>query len=137
MTNTEAPARIAKVHVAEVVPSRYADQVDHWDTPDFTNDVTKIRLYSRHQRTVCTWSIMFIGPEGSCRRVYRGSIEPGPYAALIPEATVISAVRYPGDAPRFDELSEGDIVVIRGVAFRIDDSRGRFGHNPELVPLTA
>jgi hypothetical protein len=35
------------------------------------------------------------------------------------------------------ELSEGDLVVIRGVAFRIDDSRGRSGHDPELVPVTA
>lgn len=136
MTNTEAPARIARVHVAEVVPSRYADQIHTWVTPDFTDDVTKIRLYSRHQRSVCTWSVLFVGPGGSCRREFEGEILPGPYAALIPEATCISATRLPGDRAETDLLAEGDIVAIRGLAFRIDDSRGRFGQNPQLVPLT-
>lgn len=136
MTNTEAPARIAKVHVAEVkaAPS-YG--TDNWMTPDLTDNVTKIRMYSKHQHAVCTWAVMYVGPEGSCRRVFQGPIEPGPYAALIPEATCISATRVPGDAAPVDELAEGDIVVIRGVAFRIDDSRGRLGYDPRLVPLTA
>lgn len=136
MTNTEAPARTARVHVAEVVPSRYADQIDTWVTADFTDDVTKIRMYGRHQRSVCTWSLLFVGPEGSCRREFEGEILPGPYAALIPESTCISATRLPGDRAETVELAEGDLIVIRGVAFRIDDSRGRFGYDPKLVPLT-
>ncbi len=136
MTNTEAPARTARVHVAEVVASRYADQIDTWNTPDFTDNVTKIRMFGRHQRSVCTWSILFIGPEGSCRRVFEGPIVPGPYAALIPEATVISATRMPGDRAATVELEPGDLVIIRGVAFRIDDSRGRAGYDPRLIPVT-
>lgn len=134
MTNTEAPARIARVHVAEVVPSRYVDEIDTWETPDFGRGVN-VRLYSRHQGHTCDWSIHLIGPDGSCRRVFQGPVEPGPYAFLVPQATVISAQRIPTNSSV--ELVEGDVIVIRGIAFRIDDSRGRFGHNPELIPITA
>lgn len=136
MTNTENATRIAKVHVAEVVPNP-GYGTDNWKTPDFTDNVTKIRLYSRHQGRTCTWVLGYVGPDGESRREYQGPILPGPYAYLVPEATVIADTRSPGDRAPVDELAEGDIVVIRGVAFRIDDSRGRFAQNPQLVPITA
>lgn len=136
-TATTPAARVAAVHVADVVPSRYADQVDTWTSPDFTDDTTKIRLHSRHQGHTCTWTLLYVGPDGACRRVHQGPIEPGPYAALIPEATCISDTRLPGDRAAVVELAAGDLVIIRGVAFRIDDTRGRFGHNPQLIPVTA
>lgn len=135
MTNTQT-ARIARVHVAEVEPYRNSGP-DSWVTPSFTDNVTKIRLYSRHQRRVCTWGILYVGPEGTCRRVMNGPVLAGPYAALIPESVTISAQRLPGDRPALQELEVGDLVVVRGVAFRIDDSRGAWGHDPELVLVTA
>jgi hypothetical protein len=135
MTNTQT-ARIARVHVAEV-EARPSYGQDNWGTPDFRDDITKIRLYGRHQGHVSTWSVFYVGPEGACRRVQAGPVLPGPYAALIPNSVTISARRLAGDRPALQELSEGDLVVIRGVAFRIDDSRGRFGHDPELVPVSA
>ena len=129
MTNTEPVTHIAEVKPYDIGP-------DSWITPDFTNNITKIRLYGRHQGRVCTWSVLFVGPEGACRRVQGGPVEPGPYAALIPDSTVISAVRMPGDAPRTQHLVEGDLVVVRGFTFRIDDSRGRAGYDPQLVLVT-
>jgi hypothetical protein len=135
MTNTQT-TRIARVHIAEV-EARSSYGPDSWGTPSFRDDVTKIRLYGRHQGHVLTWSILYVGPEGACRRVQNGPVLPGPYAALIPDSVCISARRFAGDNPGLQELSEGDLVVIRGVAFRIDDSRGRSGHDPELVPVTA
>lgn len=136
MTNTATEASIARVHVAQVTASRYSDQVDTWVTPDFTDDVTKIRLRSRHQGRVCTWTVFYVGPDGECRREYQGPVLPGPYAALIPEASCISATRLPGDRAATVDLAEGDLVVIRSVAFRISDRRGRAGYNPELIPVT-
>lgn len=134
MTNIATESRIARVHVAEVVPSNYGP--DSWHTDSFTDDVVKIRMYGRHQRGVCTWTLLYVGPEGSCRREFGAEPVPGPYAALIPEATVIAATRLPGDRAATVELAEGDLIIIRGIAFRIDDSRGRAGYDPKLVPIT-
>lgn len=127
------------VHVATVVPSRYKDHLDTWNTPEFTDDVAVIRLKARHQSNrVCTWHVLYVGPEGECRRVQGGPIVPGPYAALICEATCIhSGPATPGERAREELLVEGDIVEVRGTQFRIDDTRGRYGYNPELVLVEA
>ncbi|MFA7264714.1 MAG: hypothetical protein WC054_00080 [Candidatus Nanopelagicales bacterium] len=125
MTNTET--RIPTVHVAEVEPYRTLGGT-WFHTPDCRNDITKIRLFSKHQGHTCTWSVIFT-PDGD-------SESDRPVAHLIPNASVISAHRVPGDNPATVELVEGDIVVIQTVAFRIDDRYGRSGRNPELVLIT-
>jgi hypothetical protein len=132
-TNTDT--RIVKVHVAEVEP-RTSYGPDTWGSPEFSDEAVKIRLFSRHQGSFCTWSVLYVGPEGECCRTFGGPIEPGPYAALIPHSTCIADCRIPGDRAPVVALEEGDLIVIRGVAFRIDDSRGRFAQNPQLVPVT-
>lgn len=99
---------------ASVVPYDLGE--DYWRT---AHNGTQIRLYSKHQHGVTNFSLLFIGPEGSGRRKHGGPIVPGPYAALIAQATVISLHRF--EKAPVVELKEGDVIEIRGFEFEIRD----------------
>lgn len=119
-------------HDVTLVPTRYND-VDHWETPGDT----VVRMPSRYQRPrggFIDTSLHYIGPGGLSRRVFGGPELPGPYAFVVPHASVISAHREQGPAVVIT-LTPGDRVVLRGETFELrDDSRHS---DPKLVHIVA
>lgn len=104
-----------KIVTANLVASRDADEVDHWDSKaaytggegDWVEYSVRVRG-SRVRHTV-----MYVGPDGTCRREQGGPIVPGPYGALIPQASVIAAYALP-KAQEIVELDDGDVIVCNG-----------------------
>lgn len=123
-----------KFTTANLTRSRYQGENDQWTSVDaFTpgnGEWIEYRVYSRYTRRVERFSLLYVGPEGECRRVMHGPVVPGPYAAMIPQATVISA--HPQARPaQTVELEEGDMIVLNGVPMMIIDDRAM--DYPQLV----
>lgn len=122
------------VTTANLVPSRYNEK-DSWTSKDAMDrsapgDWIEYRVYSRYTRRTERFSLLYVGPEGECRREFQGPVLPGPYAAMIPQATVISAS--PQARPdQTVELEEGDMVVLNGQPMMLIDDRAL--DYPQLV----
>lgn len=116
------------VHVVELAPlTSYG--ADHWTSDDRADDTprTVYRMHSRYGRGTMRFSIMYVGPEGEARRVHQGPIIPGPYCALIPLSSVISA--WAGPKERYVEVQEGDVLILNGLPMiLIDDDALGYPH---------
>lgn len=115
------------VHVVELRPqTNYG--ADHWISDDSVDGPrTVYRMHSRYGRGVMRFSVMYVGPEGEARRVHQGPIIPGPYCALIPLSSVISA--WAGPKERYVEVKEGDVLVLNGLPMiLIDDDHLSYPH---------
>lgn len=124
---------LAARRAAVVVPAVHAVElkaqtnygVDHWVSDDSLDGPrTVYRMHSRYGRGTMRFSIMYVGPEGEARRVHQGPIIPGPYCALIPLSSVISA--WAGPKERYVEVQEGDVLLLNGVPMIVidDDTLG-------------
>ena len=124
MTNT---------HNANLV--RYTEASDYWVSADGFNrhengQWIEYTMKSRYIGRMVRFSVLYVGPEGEARREHGGPVLPGPYAALIPQATIISAhaVEQPTEVTH---LEDGDTIMLNGQPMRvIDDSRMNY---PSLV----
>jgi hypothetical protein len=115
-------------------PGRY-DKPDEWESPNI------IRCHSRYARHEVRLGICYVGPEGTCRRVHGGPLEPGPYAYLFPHDTVID--NYGGTAAESRVLTDhglefpvkvGDVLLIRDTRFRLVEPNPRAEY-PSLALL--
>ena len=120
-----------KVTTARLAP--HYDDTDQWVSVDQfngTGEWIEYRAYSRYTRRHERFSLLYVGPEGECRREYQGPVLPGPYAAMIPQATMISA--HPQARPvQTVELEEGDMIVFNGLPMMLIDDRAM--DYPQLV----
>lgn len=120
-----------KVTTARLTP--HYDDTDQWVSVDQfngTGEWIEYRAYSRYTRRRERFSLLYVGPEGECRREYQGPVLPGPYAAMIPQATMISA--HPQARPvQTVELEEGDMIVFNGLPMMLIDDRAM--DYPQLV----
>jgi hypothetical protein len=118
-------------HTATLTP--YYDDTDQWVSVDQFNGTgawIEYRAYSRYTRRWERFSLLYVGPEGECRRVHQGPVLPGPYAAMIPQATMIAA--HPQARPaQTVELEEGDVIVFNDQPMVLIDDRP--GQYPQLV----
>jgi len=123
-----------KFTTARLTP--HYDDTDQWVSVDQfngTGEWIEYRAHSRYTRRVERFSLLYVGPKGECRRVYQGPVLPGPYAAMIPQATVISA--HPQARPaQVVDLEEGDMIVFNGVPMMLIDDRPM--DYPQLVTPT-
>jgi hypothetical protein len=122
-----------KFHTANLTPSRY-NEADQWVSVDrFTSgngEWIEYTAYSRYVRRNVRFSVLYQGPDGVCRREHGAPEVPGPYAALIPQATVIAA--YPQAKPaQVVELEEGDMIMFNGQPMMMIDDRAL--DYPQLV----
>lgn len=125
-TTTTTEAREITTHTVELDPSRYRDDVDQWNSAEGHI----VSLYARYTRRTERFSILYVGPEGSCRLVHGGPIVPGPHAFLIPQCTVVAAVGGTGAESARNraagtevELRAGDRLVLNGLVFEIQDEQ--------------
>lgn len=120
-----------KFTTARLTP--HYDDADQWVSVDQfngTGEWIEYRAYSRYTRRHERFSLFYVGPEGKARRVFQGPEVPGPYAAMIPQATMISA--HPQARPaQTVELEEGDMIVFNDVPMMLIDDRPM--HYPQLV----
>lgn len=92
-----------------------------------TEPRTVYRMHSRYGRGSLRFTVFYIGPEGEGRRVHRGPILPGPFCAMSPMSSVISAWA----TPREDvvEVKEGDVLILNGLPMiLIDDQAFDYPH---------
>lgn len=112
-----------KVTIARL--TAHYDDLDQWVSVDQfngTGEWIEYRAYSRYTRRNERFSLLYVGPKGECRRIYKGPIEPGPYAAMIPQAIVIS--NHPQARPaQTVELEEGDMIVFNDQPMMLIDDR--------------
>lgn len=121
-----------KFTTANLVPSSYGES-DQWvsvDRFDGSGEWIEYSAYSRYVRRNVRFSLLYQGPEGVCRREHGGAEVPGPYAAMIPQATVIAL--HPQAKPaQVVELSEGDMIMFNGQPMMLIDDRAM--DYPQLV----
>lgn len=92
-----------------------------------TEPRTVYRMHSRYGRGSLRFTVFYIGPEGEGRRVHRGPILPGPYCAMSPMSSVISAWATPRE--NVVEVKEGDVLILNGVPMiLIDDQAFDYPH---------
>lgn len=118
---------IPAVHVVELkAQTNYG--ADHWVSDDAVDGPrTVYRMHSRYGRGHMRFSVMYVGPKGEARRVHQGPIIPGPYCALIPMSTVISA--WAGPKERYVDVQEGDVLLLNGLPMiLIDDETLGYPH---------
>lgn len=123
----EAARVTPAVHVVDLksLPS-YGE--DHWDSQTSDEQARVVyRMHSRYGRGVLRFGVFYVGPNGEARRTHGGPILSGPYCALIPLATVISA--WAGPREESVEVKEGDVLLLNGVPMiLIDDQRYDYPH---------
>lgn len=105
--------------------------VDNWAsrTPRHgdAEPVTVYRMRSRYTRGFVRFTVFYIGPDGEGRRMHGGPILPGPYCAMSPMSSVISAE--PGPRENVVEVKEGDVLILNGVPMiLIDDQTLDYPH---------
>lgn len=109
---------------------------DRWCSADGTIVVA----YSAYTRAVERFTVWYVGRRGRVQVGTGGPLAPGPWAALIPQATCIStsggtaaeAERNREAGTEFD-AAPGDRLLLGGVEFEIcDDDLGGY---PRLVPV--
>jgi len=118
---------VPAVHVVELkAQTNYG--ADHWVSDEALDGPrTVYRMHSRYGRGTMRFSVMYVGPEGEARRVHQGPVIPGPYCALIPLSSVISA--WAGPKERYVEVKEGDVLLLNGVPMiLIDDDTLAYPH---------
>lgn len=85
------------------------------------------RMHSKYGRGVMRFTIFYVGPNGEARRTHGGPILAGPYCALVPMSSVISA--YSGPPEKSVEVKEGDVLLLNGVPMiLIDDDPWGYPH---------
>jgi hypothetical protein len=124
----EAARVTPAVHVVELAAlPNYGE--DHW-TSDVARDDqarTVYRMHSRYGRGTMRFSILYVGPQGEARRTQGGPVLSGPYCALVPMSSVISA--WKGPREEAVEVKEGDVLLLNGVPMiLIDDQRYEYPH---------
>lgn len=121
-----------KFTTANLVPSSYGES-DQWVSVDQFNrngEWIEYSVYSRYVRRNIRFSLLYQGPDGVCRREHGGPEVPGPYAAMIPQASVISL--HPQAKPaQVVELAEGDMIMFNGQPMMLIDDRAL--DYPQLV----
>jgi len=105
---------MSKVIKADLVPHPlFRNEQDHWKTAE--NVV--------YRRGTMNTVLGFVGPDGQARRETGGDKYPGPYAYIVPLATVIAAYST-GPAPKVVELEPGDVVDFNGHMMTLVDGEG-------------
>jgi hypothetical protein len=85
------------------------------------------RMHSRYGRGNVRFTIFYVGPDGEARRVHGGPVLSGPYCALIPMSSVISA--HAGPREEAVEVKEGDVLLLNGAPMiLIDDQALEYPH---------
>lgn len=115
-------------HTIPMIPDRYRDQ-GKWESPE----LFEITIYAKYVRRDVHCSVGYIDSSGECRRVQDGPVVPGPYAYLVPQATVIQSRAYKFTPPTRIRVSEGDELLLNEQWFRVVDDR-RMAY-PRLVPF--
>lgn len=118
-----------KIVTADLVPSgTFHDLPDFWETSG-----VEYQMYSKHQGCAIKALLLYVGPEGECRREFGGSFLPGPYAGVVTKPWVIAM--YPNSQrPHIEELEPGDVVVFHGQPMVLFDDKT--GYNPYFEPMT-
>jgi hypothetical protein len=126
----ELAARLAArvtpaVHVVDLSPlPNYGE--DHWTSGQPMHGDreprTIYRMHSRYGRGHMRFTVLYVGPDGEARRKYQGPIMPGPYCALVPMSSVISA--WAGPRENVVEVKEGDVLLLNGLPMILIDDQG-------------
>ena len=116
------------VHVVELkaLPN-YGE--DHWTSDASGTGEPRLiyRMHSKYGRGTMRFTIFYVGPDGEARRVHGGPVLSGPYCALIPMSSVISA--HPGVREEAVEVKEGDVLLLNGAPMiLIDDQAYDYPH---------
>ena len=96
--------------------------VDRWHSPVI------LHIPNAFQGKYARYSVLYIGPQGITRREHGGPLEPGPYAALIPQCSVIdnaggsaSEAARNRAALREWTAAAGDLLLLNKSLYRIND----------------
>lgn len=105
--------------------------VDHWTSGQPMHGDqeprTIYRMHSRYGRGHMRFTVLYVGPDGEARRSHQGPILPGPYCALVPMSSVISA--WAGPRENTVEVKEGDVFILNGhPMILIDDAALDYPH---------
>lgn len=124
----EAARVTPAVHVVELkaLPNYGAD---HWTSDASGTGEPRLvyRMHSKYGRGNMRFTIFYVGPNGEARRTHGGPILSGPYCALVPMSSVISA--HPGVREEAVEVKEGDVLLLNGVPMiLIDDQAYEYPH---------
>lgn len=124
----EAARVTPAVHVVGLVAlPNYGE--DNWGSGNSGVGESRLvyRMHSKYGRGVMRFTIFYVGPNGEARRTHGGPILAGPYCALVPMSSVISA--YSGPPEKSVEVKEGDVLLLNGVPMiLIDDQRYEYPH---------
>ena len=124
-----------KIVTANLVPSRYEDERDQWDSrSQYSGGEGPWIEYSvRSRSSRVKHTVMYVGPDGACRREHGGAVLPGPYGALIAQGTMIAS--HPVSQPHeVVELEDGDVILCNGVPLVVAHN---FYREPHLISLEA
>ena len=116
------------VHVVELksLPN-YGE--DNWTSDASGTGEPRVvyRMHSKYGRGTMRFTIFYVGPYGEARRVHGGPVLSGPYCALVPMSSVISA--HPGVREEAVEVKEGDVLLLNGAPMiLIDDQAYEYPH---------
>lgn len=116
-------------HTAVLLP--YGERSDQWTSrsrfegTDADGPWIEYRTYSQYVNRHVHATLYYCGPDGAARREHGGPELPGPYAAMIPQDTVLA------DTPQAQPaqvvyLNEGDTVLFNGLPMLLvdDDPHG-------------
>lgn len=113
---------------ANMLPSRYDDETDRWDSADQFNsakltagDWIELRMHCRYTRRTERFSVLYQGPGGSMRIEHGADEVPGPLGCLIPQASMIASS--PVAKARYIDVQAGDVLVINNQRMVILDDR--------------
>jgi hypothetical protein len=124
----EATRVTPAVHVVELkaLPN-YGEDIWTSDASGTGEPRLVYRMRSKYGRGNMRFTIFYVGPDGEARRVHGGPVLSGPYCALVPMSSVISA--YPGEREEAVEVKEGDVLVLNGAPMiLIDDQPYDYPH---------
>lgn len=113
-------------HTVDLEPNYLG--LDHW------HSTHEYRMPSRYAGHDIRAKILYVGPNGEARRVFGGPTLPGPFASVVPLASVIAAYDV-GTPPTVHDVRMGDVLSLDGVEFVITDHKR--GAYPQLSVLIA
>jgi hypothetical protein len=116
------------VHVVELkaLPN-YGE--DNWTSDASATGEPRLvyRMHSKYGRGNVRFTIFYVGPDGEARRTHGGPVLAGPYCALVPMSSVISA--HAGPREEAVEVKEGDVLILNGTPMiLIDDQPYEYPH---------